>query len=90
MASSKTVFMLVFLMVILLGSPVVNVMGKSISNDRGDFVNSTGNCDNDADCDKLCKCSPGTNKCSDGLCVCGYQSERSALMSTYGPQVSRA
>nr|GLL16697.1 hypothetical protein Itr_chr01CG04200 [Ipomoea trifida] len=72
MASSKTVFMLVFLMVILLGSPVVNVMGKSISNDQGDFVNSTGSCHNDADCDKICKCSPGAkNWCSDGLCVCG-------------------
>nr|GLL16695.1 hypothetical protein Itr_chr01CG04180 [Ipomoea trifida] len=114
MASSKMVFMLVFSMVILLGSPVVNVMGKSISNGGDDFVNSTGNCDNDADCDKLCKCSPGTNKCSDGICVCGLsldllrgfhfsrmvlehtlmsfldQSERSALMSTYGPQVCRA
>nr|GMC86335.1 hypothetical protein Iba_chr04dCG9950 [Ipomoea batatas] len=71
MVQSKTVFMLVFLMVILLGSPVVNVMGQSISNGDGDFASPNG-CVTDKDCDKSCKCHGGIgNKCDGGICVCG-------------------
>nr|GMC48579.1 hypothetical protein Iba_scaffold658759CG0010 [Ipomoea batatas]GMC79633.1 hypothetical protein Iba_chr04aCG12700 [Ipomoea batatas]GMC82186.1 hypothetical protein Iba_chr04bCG11040 [Ipomoea batatas]GMC89018.1 hypothetical protein Iba_chr04eCG15530 [Ipomoea batatas]GMC90467.1 hypothetical protein Iba_chr04fCG8370 [Ipomoea batatas] len=70
MVPSKKVFMLVFLMVILLGSPVVNVMGQST--DGGDFAYPNG-CVSDKDCDKSCKCPPGGigNKCDGGFCVCG-------------------
>lgn len=46
----------------------MKVMGQSISIDRNAFISP--NCETGKDCDKICKCPPGSNMCAEGLCVC--------------------